>query len=250
MWYTEVLRALHERLHPTTYLEIGVSDGHSLSLARCRAIGIDPSFSLTYPVDGDIALVRTTSDDYFARHDLGTLTRGLPVDLAFVDGLHLVEFALRDFINVERHCGPRSVVVLDDMLPRDADEAARHRHSRDWTGDVFRLTEVLRRYRPDLVVLPLDTEPTGMVLVAGLDPDSTVLADSYDAILAEYRRPDPQLVPAEVLERVDAVPAARLLASDLLEALADRTRDDVAWREGVLDAVRSCAGKAFVGSGS
>jgi len=250
VWYTEVLRALHERLSPSTYLEIGVSDGHSLSLARCRAIGIDPAFSLTHPVDADIALVRTTSDDFFAHRDLADLTRGLPVDLTFIDGLHLVEAALRDFVNAERHSGPRSVIVLDDMLPRDPEEAARGRHSRDWAGDVFRLTEVLRRYRPDLVVLPLDTEPTGMVLVAGLDPQSTVLADAYDAILAEYRQPDPQLVPTEILDRIDAVPGRRLLQSDLLDALADRSGEARAWRDRVDRAVLACAGPAFVGGES
>jgi hypothetical protein len=184
VFYLDVLKALHDRLHPTTYLEIGVSNGRSLSLARCRAIGVDPAFSVTHELDGDIALVRSSSDDFFAGRDLARLSRGRPVDLAFIDGLHLFEFALRDFANVERHCGPRSVVVLDDMLPRTVDEAARARHTRDWTGDVFRLTAVLRRYRPDLVVLPIDTAPTGLVLVGGLDPDSRVLTEHNDDNLA------------------------------------------------------------------
>lgn len=246
MWYSEVLKALHERLSPTTYLEIGVGDGASLALARCRVVGIDPDFCLTHPVDADVALVRTSADDFFARRDLSDITRGLPVDLAFINGLHLVEFALRDVINAERHSGRRSVIVLNHSLPRHADQAARARQGRDWTGDVFRLTAVLRRYRPDLLVLPLDTEPTGMLLVAALDPASTVLVDAYDAILAEYRQPDPQLVPPEVLDRTDAVPAERLLASDLLDALADRASDAAAWHERVLTAARACAGPAFV----
>ena len=173
MLYLEVLKALHDRLSPTTYLEIGVSRGASLALARCRAVAIDPAFSVTEELDGDVCLIRSTSDDFFATQQLADHTRGLPVDLAFIDGMHLFEFALRDFINVERHATDRSVIVLDDMLPRDADEAARARHTQDWTGDVFRLTGVLRRYRPELIVLPLDAEPTGMLLVAGLDPEST-----------------------------------------------------------------------------
>jgi hypothetical protein len=248
--YLEVLKSLHDRLSPTTYLEIGVSHGASLALATCRTVGIDPAFFITEELDGDIALVRSSSDDFFATRSLAALTRGLPVDLAFIDGMHLFECALRDFINVERHASARSVIVIDDILPRDADEAAWGRHTQDWTGDVFRLTEVLRRYRPDLIVLPLDAEPTGTLLVAGLDPESRILVESYDAILAEYRQPDPQWVPTEVLDRIDAVPAHRVLESDLLEALAERSNDASAWRDTVIRSVLACAGPAFANSAS
>ncbi|TQM62270.1 class I SAM-dependent methyltransferase [Humibacillus xanthopallidus] len=248
MWFLEFLRALHERLSPTTYLEIGVGDGSSLALARGRAIGIDPHFALTRELDGDVCLVRTTSDDFFATQQVADRTRGLPVDLGVVDSAHLFEFALRDVINLERCAGPRSVIVVSHVLPRSVDDAARTQHTADRAGDAFRLTEVLRRYRPELLVLPVDTAPDGMLLIAGLDPTSTVLTDAYDAILAEYRRPDPQLVPADVLDRIDAVPARRLLESGLLAALADRDSDDPTWRRGVRDAVVACAGPAFVGT--
>ena len=99
-------------------------------------------------------------------------------------------------------------------------------------------------------MLPLDAEPTGMLLVAGLDPESRVLADNYDAILAEYRQPDPQWVPPEVLDRIDAVPAHRVLASDLVEVLGDRTSDASVWRDTVLRSVLACAGPAFASSAS
>jgi hypothetical protein len=34
------------------------------------------------------------------------LLGGLPVELGFIDGMHLFEFALRDFMNLERLCTP------------------------------------------------------------------------------------------------------------------------------------------------
>ena len=74
-----------------------------------------------------------------------------------------------------------------------------------WAGDVYKVTAVLERYRRDLTTILLDTEPTGMLLVLGLDPTSTVLADHYDEIVAEYTTGDPQQVPDEILKRRGAV---------------------------------------------
>ena len=137
MRYLSFLRKVHRLLAPERYLEIGIRSGTSLALARCRAVGIDPTFAIDAKVDCDLALFRTTSDEYFARDDQLGPTGGEPFDLAFIDGLHLFEFALRDFINTERHCSAKSLIIFDDVLPRTVDEAARVRHTAAWTGDVF-----------------------------------------------------------------------------------------------------------------
>jgi hypothetical protein len=206
----ELLSELHERLAPRSYLEIGINDGRGLARSRTRTIGVDPDFKVRVDLACDLQLVKATSDDFFARPEpIAWFPDGV-IDLAFIDGMHLFEYALRDFINTERLCGPASVIVLDDMLPRSNEEAARDRHTVFWTGDVFKVAAVLAKYRPELVVVPLDTEPTGLLLVAGLDPTSTVLADAYDAILAEFGAEDPQVVPEEILHRKAAADPDRL----------------------------------------
>ena len=48
------------------------------------------------------AIYRATSDDYFARFN-PQAALGATVELAFLDGMHLCEFLLRDFLNVERN---------------------------------------------------------------------------------------------------------------------------------------------------
>jgi len=220
MRYMEVLAAAHERLNPSTYLEIGVRTGRSLGLARCRAIGIDPAFAITEELHCDVSLFRTTSDAYFSRPDPLAATGGRPFELAFIDGMHLFEFALRDFINAERHSSTSGVVFFDDMMPNSVDEAARLKHTLLWTGDVYPMVEVLRRYRPDLTLITIDVRPTGLLLVAGLDPDNTTLADRYTEILAEYRRPDPQPVPQHLIDRLGAQSPNRVIESGLFELLA------------------------------
>ena len=77
---------------------------------------------------------------------------GKTVDLAFIDGMHQFEFALRDFINVEKLCSPDSVILIHDVYPIDATSAARERISWFWSGDIWRLILMLKKYRPDLTV--------------------------------------------------------------------------------------------------
>ncbi|MFI2367143.1 class I SAM-dependent methyltransferase [Streptomyces sp. NPDC018833] len=233
------LRQLHRIYKPRNYLEIGVNDGRSLALSRVPSVAIDPAFRVVTSISCDVHLVRATSDDFFtrkdplvhlrngrnpfralARKDPMNLLGGEPrLELSFIDGMHLFEYALRDFMNVERHSRWSSVIVLDDMLPRNVDEAARERHTKFWAGDVYKVVQVLRRYRPDLVVVEVDTAPTGVVAVFGADPESTVLKDAYDKIIEEYVVPDPQDVPDEVLVRKNAVQPEALLGADFWPGL-------------------------------
>ena len=56
------------------------------------------------------------------------------------------------------------------------------------------------------------------------DPDQTTLTDRYDAIIERWVTPDPQDVPADVIERRNAVDPRRLLASDVWPRLAGHPR--------------------------
>lgn len=245
MYYYGFLAELHRRLAPRAYLEIGIRNGGSLAQARCRSVAIDPAYSITAELDADVALFRTTSDAYFARPDPLAPTGGVPFDLAFIDGLHLFEYAFRDFVQAERYSSPQGVIVFDDVLPRSVDEAARQRHTDGWTGDVYGMLEVLAEYRPDLVVVPVGTSPTGLLLVTALDPSSTVLPDHYDEIIGRFRRPDPQPVPPHLLDRSAVLPPARLLESDLLEVLAGGRDEPHGLRARVTAAVTASLGADF-----
>ena len=248
MFYLDLLADVHRRLGPRAYLEIGVAGGRSLALAGCRSVGIDPAYRITAELNGDVALFRTTSDEYFSRPDPLAPTKGVPFDMAFIDGLHLFEFALRDFIFAERHASARGIIIFDDVLPRSVDEAARERHTSAWTGDVFWVLEVLARYRPELVVVPLNTSPTGLLTVFGLDPTSTVLADNFDQILDEFRRPDPQPVPEEILDRSTVVAPERFLQSGVVELLAsfDTEIDPATASDAIHSLVSRTLGTGFV----
>jgi hypothetical protein len=213
------LSTVHEQYRPRSYLEIGVDEGHGLARSTTRTIGVDPQFNVTAEVGCDLKLVKATSDEFFARPDAISWFREGVVDLTFIDGLHLFEFALRDFMNAERMSSPSGVIIFDDVFPRSVAEASRERHTLFWAGDTYKVMLALERYRPDLAVIPLDTEPTGLLLVLGLDPGSQVLATRYKEIVAEYAAQDPQPVPDEVLRRKDAADPELVAKSEVWHEL-------------------------------
>jgi hypothetical protein len=227
MYYLDFLRGLHDAVAPSTYLEIGIRHGDSLALARCAAVGIDPEFTLHAELDPSVSLFTESSDEYFERAQPLKPLGDRPIDLAFIDGMHLAEFALRDFANVERLSRWTGVAVFDDILPGDPEMASRDRRTYHWTGDVYKLLGILERHRPDLVCLRVGTEPTGLLLVLGLDPGSRVLEERYDEIVAAAVVPDPQRVPADVLERRRVLEPEAVLSSRVWPLLREVREQDV-----------------------
>ena len=185
--YLEVLEHIHRTLQPGTYLEIGVSAGDSIRIAgpATRAVGVDPAPQVVNPLPAHVRLFNTTSDAFFAGSDVADAFGGRPVDLAFIDGMHQCEFALRDFINIERHCTRNSTVLVHDCYPFNRATSERERRTTFWTGDAWRMIVALRRHRPDLQVHVVATPPSGLAVVRHLDPSSKALSERYDAIVAE-----------------------------------------------------------------
>lgn len=203
--YREVLQEIHTILMPKQYLEIGVRGGASLKLARCKSIGIDPSPLESFSPDNDlVSFFQCTSDDFFFFHAKDALK--LPIQLAFIDGLHLSENVYRDFINVEQFMDPHGAIVIDDVLPNHRLQALRARESRVWTGDVWRFAEILKEKRPDLNLTWLDTWPTGILVITKLKPKNRVLWEQYNPLLNKLKKDADMPVPERILSRTEALP--------------------------------------------
>jgi hypothetical protein len=193
MHYLDVLRRLHEELHPAGYLEIGVDWGDSLQLSRARSVAIDPAPKprpeslLGKPA---LLLYVGTSDDFFREHQQDAIFLGVPLDFAFIDGLHEFPQVVRDLENVERWGHHDTVVAIHDVLPRNAWEAARDFHDGFWTGDVWRIVPFLRQHRPDLRLWLTEADPTGVLLISGLDPAHPGMAHLAEAQAAAFPQSD------------------------------------------------------------
>jgi hypothetical protein len=185
--YFRVLERIHAHLRPRNYIEIGIWKGKSLRLARpaTLALGVDPAPQLKVAPGPNVHLFPETSDDFFAKHDVVAELAGRRLELALIDGMHHFEYALRDFMNLERVSDPQSIVLVHDCCPLDAQSAQRERTTVFWSGDVWRMIVLLRKYRPDLSVHTIAAPPTGLGIILNLDPSSQTLAQNFDAIVAE-----------------------------------------------------------------
>lgn len=225
--HNEFVLAVTKARSAMSYIEIGVRDCLTFGPIGCASIGIDPAFRIKFqPMrqKPSMHLYQMTSDEYFRDHDPRVIF-GRPVDVAFLDGLHLFDFLLRDFINTERICDRNSVILLDDCLPVNAEMTERQhrlnlRKDKEvagwWTGDVWKVLNVLREYRPDLTVTPVDVSPTGSIVVTGVDPHSRVLANAYEEIIARFDTKT-EMTPEEFEAHWAAYPPQS--ADSVLEAL-------------------------------
>ena len=102
------------------------------------------------------------------------------------------------------------------------------------------MVETVARHRPDLVVLLINTWPTGTAVVVGADPSSEVLQEAYASEVPYLEAPDPQSPPQEYMSRSAAVDPAVLLASEAWPLLlAARTSGDLGLVEQAKDVLRA-----------
>lgn len=216
--YYRVMQWVHAFLRPANYVEIGVHKGVSLHQVRDTPliIGVDPKPDILPAIEKQLPSAAThmyelTSDEFFDRYDLSELLER-PVALAFIDGLHLFEQVLRDFANLEKHSDARTVILLHDCIPFDAQTASRERTTEFYCGDVWKASLALRRRRPDLNMVIVRTAPTGLCLVSGLDSSNRLFEEELPEIERSYRDLDfdyylahREEMPPEILSEVKAV---------------------------------------------
>lgn len=189
MRYYRFMKALHAEVLFDWYLEIGCRKGTSFAPVRGKTVAVDPFFRAETNIIGTkpaLHVFQSTSDDFFAS---GFLKKnGIRLGLSFLDGMHLFEFLLRDFIGTEAASDPKGVVMMHDCVPLDLAMTTRDLTGLRgaWTGDVWKIVPILQKWRPDLKLTMLDLHPTGLLCVSNLSPRNTVLQDNYNEIVAEF----------------------------------------------------------------
>jgi hypothetical protein len=187
--YLEWLQFFHRFVEPRNYLEIGVESGASFAFAQppTLAVGVDPLLEIKHELKARHKLYSQTSDEFFTTQDVAAVFEGEVIALAFVDGMHTFDQALKDFIHVERHAARESIVLFHDIFPLNAVTASRERRSVFWCGDTWKAIVLLRTHRPDLKVFTIPTYPSGLAVVTNLNPGSTLLLERFETLYSEAR---------------------------------------------------------------
>lgn len=217
--YRRFLRALHDQVEFEWYMEIGCRTGQSLAPVTGATIAVDPHFSVNSDLIADkpvLHIFQQTSDAFF---ESGFLERnGIVLGFSFLDGMHLIDYLIRDFIGTERASASGSLIAIHDCCPFSHGMTTRDLNSLPkgaWTGDVWKIIPILQRYRPDLRIDVLDCRKTGLVVISNLDSGNTTLQDNYDRILTEYKELElSDFGPERFFNSFAFKPAAEIINSD------------------------------------
>lgn len=188
--YLRFLRQLHDSVLFDWYMEIGCRAGKTFAPVRSRTIAVDPFFQVETNVIGTkpaLHVFQQTSDAFFESGFLKAAD--VKLGFGFLDGMHLFEYLLRDFMNTEKHSDPGGVIALHDCCPFNHAMTTREIDpppSGAWAGDVWKIIPILQEMRPDLTITVLGCKPSGLVLVSNLDPESRKLSSNYDALVRQW----------------------------------------------------------------
>lgn len=186
----EFLTALHKLVGTRAYLEIGVQTGASLQCATSSPnihdiVGVDPDLSgLQYHPDHSV-LAECTSDEFFASAPSFTDEAGEShLDVVFIDGLHHSDQVWKDLAHAVQLGHPKTLYVLDDVLPRNDAEASRDMIPGDWTGDVWKVLDLIGYFtdKDGYLFSLVDTFPTGIAVIGGVLDGKEMLDTIYHPI--------------------------------------------------------------------
>ncbi|MDX1668265.1 MAG: class I SAM-dependent methyltransferase [Limnobacter sp.] len=196
MHYSDFIAQFVSHVGSKAHFEVGTFRGDSLQKINNPCLSVDPQYQVQQSLIGKKEMMlffQMTSDEFFARHNPESIF-GRKLDTAFLDGMHLFEYLLRDFIHTEKACHQDSSIFLHDCLPFG--NWMTHRHDKAptnekgnglfWTGDVWKLLPILKKHRPDLSIQCLDCPPSGLVRITNLDPGNKTLEQNYDLIVREW----------------------------------------------------------------
>ena len=180
----EGLTDIHQLLKPAHYLQLGVDRGDALRSVglETRCIVVANGAKLDLDVVEPDEFYPMASKAFFNHHQVRELFGGAAVDLALLRGPSSYESLLEEFIELERSVGARTVICVEGTYPVEGKSAHRRRRTDYWVGDRWKLVAILKAYRPDLYIQTLPAAPSGLTLITGMDPESTVLTERFEEI--------------------------------------------------------------------
>ena len=144
------------------YLEIGVEYGECFNGTHfLHKTGVDPDPK--FVPSQDQTLHKLTSDDYFQHLFATDLERATKFNAIFIDGMHQVEYIIKDINNSLKVIANDGVIFIDDILPFNYNEQLKipikHyyengilKYGENWTGDIWKVVYWMLLHCKDSIV--------------------------------------------------------------------------------------------------
>lgn len=155
---SERINKIAKLINAKTYLEIGVAEGHTFHDVQIEhKTAVDPNFLFDISAYSHLKrqfYYNMKSDDFFdeiGREISGSLRdRDFTWDVVYIDGLHVYQQTMADFVNSFKYTTDRTIWIFDDTVPSDPwaaipnmDQCYFFRQMAgvagwDWQGDVYK----------------------------------------------------------------------------------------------------------------
>jgi len=135
-------------------------------------------------------LFQEKSDQFFEK----SLQRfpEIKCELGFIDGMHLFEYALKDFINLNKISSLNSVFLFHDPMPWSYEMVTRNFESLPqnaaWVGDIWKLITIFIELGMKDQVSVLTSAPSGLLAVVNPNQESIFqLEKNFDDIVHRWK---------------------------------------------------------------
>lgn len=221
--YDELIALLHDALHPDVFFYSTNEARDNVNVGASRSIVVSADAIKAVELRNGVTFHCCTPDKFFATYEISGLTGGRAIDFSVIDGQHLFEHVLRQFINLERFCHHGSVIAIPNVFPQTLTIEQRDPQDDGWADDVYGIILALRTHRPDLTLMAVDVGSKGMLLVTSLDPQDRILAARFENIVEKHKRLDYTNLHAHHEKMLGKMPYSGALL-DFLAANLERSR--------------------------
>jgi len=134
-------------------------------------------------------MFQETSDSFF--ENIHTRLSSFKCQVAFIDGMHLFECALRDFINLTKISSDKALFLFHDPIPWTFKMATRDNSklapNEAWTGDIWKLVHIFIEAGLKDSISLLSSAPSGLLAVLNPGKEKVIeLEKNYDEICARW----------------------------------------------------------------
>lgn len=160
------LARLHDVLEPSLYVQFGLRSEDALAISGADTIIIDPTVATEAPFPDHVQLFRKSPAEFFLTDAPDVLQ--MKADLYLLDGTKPFAELATDFRRILPYCDTTTVVAIDNIFP--AGRAADAEPSAGASG-AWELFRFLDEAMVGAFHEPIQSDPTGMLLVFAIIPD-------------------------------------------------------------------------------